>query len=237
MTTSWNNQISEIVQFRIAADKYGIDRLKIICEMFIGKNLTKNNVTDILILADAHSCTQLKTLALEFINTYIKDVKDTSRYKSMRNSHPQLIEDCYNALAEKLEVGLKLSSPWKLKTEDANFFNSHVTIFNVFFCKSIYWFFDNFNARYRFKNKTNFFNAIILHIVVLLIIISNIFSFIEHYIFGTWKNSLKYRQKPPGESVLQFITFVTVFYIVLQASQMPWIYTRKKQQLDNSWWH
>ena len=96
------------IELLIAADKYELNRLKIICEVFMGKNLTKDNVTDILIVADAHCSTLLKTQALEFINTHIKDVQDTNGYKSMRKSHPQLIEECYNALAKKLEqIGIK----------------------------------------------------------------------------------------------------------------------------------
>ena len=86
----------------VAADKYELDRLKIICEIFIGKNMTKNNVTDILIVANAHRSTLLKAQAIEFIATHMKDVMDTDGYKSTRKSHPDLIEECYNALAKKL---------------------------------------------------------------------------------------------------------------------------------------
>ena len=91
------------IELLVAADKYELDRLKIICAVFIGKNMTKDNVTNILIVGDAHSSTLLKTQAIEFINAHIKDVKDTNGYESMRKSHPHLIEDCYNALAEKLD--------------------------------------------------------------------------------------------------------------------------------------
>ena len=87
----------------VAADKYVLDRLKIICEMFIGKNLTKENVTDMLIVADAHNSTLLKTQALEFISAHLKDVMNTNRFKSMRKSRPDLIEECFDALAKKLE--------------------------------------------------------------------------------------------------------------------------------------
>ena len=87
----------------VAADKYELNRLKIICEVFMGNNLTKDNVTDILMLADAHCSTLLKAAAVEFINTHIKDVQDTNGYKSMRKSHPQFIEECYIALTKKFE--------------------------------------------------------------------------------------------------------------------------------------
>ena len=44
----------------VAADKYELDRLKIVHKVFIDKNPTTDNVTNILIFADAHSSTVLK---------------------------------------------------------------------------------------------------------------------------------------------------------------------------------
>ena len=100
-TSSLTDEIA--MELLVAADKYELDRLKIICEVFMGKNITKNNVTNILIVADAHRSILLKTRAIEFINRNRKDVKDTKGYKSMLKLHPQFIEECYNALAEKFE--------------------------------------------------------------------------------------------------------------------------------------
>ena len=86
-TSSLTDEIA--MKLLVAADKYELNRLKIICEVFMGKNLTKDNVTDILMLADAHCSTLLKATAIEFINTHIKDTQDTNGYKSMRKLHPQ----------------------------------------------------------------------------------------------------------------------------------------------------
>ncbi|KAK2516146.1 Spopl [Columba guinea] len=51
-----------------AADKYALERLKVMCEEALCSNLSVENVADILILADLHSAEQLKAQAIDFIN-------------------------------------------------------------------------------------------------------------------------------------------------------------------------
>ena len=51
-----------------AADKYALERLKIMCEEALCNNLSVENVSEVLILADRHSAEQLKAKAIEFIN-------------------------------------------------------------------------------------------------------------------------------------------------------------------------
>lgn len=51
-----------------AADKYGLDRLKALCEEALCNNLDVDNAADTLILADVHSASQLKNQTIEFIN-------------------------------------------------------------------------------------------------------------------------------------------------------------------------
>ena len=87
-----------------AADKYDLRKLKILCEMFIyNATLTKDNVMDLLILADVQRSGHLKTKAIEFINANAIDVMETEGYKALVNSHPHLLDECYRAMAIKLE--------------------------------------------------------------------------------------------------------------------------------------
>ncbi|KFP78571.1 SPOP protein, partial [Atrichornis clamosus] len=51
-----------------AADKYALERLKVMCEDALCSNLSVENAAEILILADLHSADQLKTQAVDFIN-------------------------------------------------------------------------------------------------------------------------------------------------------------------------
>ena len=87
----------------IAAAKYNLNRLKIICEVFIGEKLTTNNAIAILILADMHNSTLLKKTALEFISAHMNEVMKTSEYESMVESRPDLNGECCIALTERLE--------------------------------------------------------------------------------------------------------------------------------------
>jgi len=85
-----------------AADKYALDRLKVMCEEALCNGLTVENVSDVLILADLHSAEQLKAQALEFINTrHVTDVMETPGWKQMVSSHPHLIAEAFKALASQ----------------------------------------------------------------------------------------------------------------------------------------
>ncbi|XP_065577159.1 speckle-type POZ protein B-like isoform X2 [Artemia franciscana] len=82
-----------------AADKYALDRLKVMCEEALSLNLSVENVAEVLILADLHSAEQLKAQSIDFINTHATDVMETSGWKSMIQTHPHLIAEAFRALA------------------------------------------------------------------------------------------------------------------------------------------
>ncbi|CAG0901627.1 unnamed protein product [Darwinula stevensoni] len=82
-----------------AADKYALERLKIMCEEALSQSLSIENAADVLILADLHSADQLKSQAIEFINTHATDVMETKGWKSMIGRHPHLIAEAFRALA------------------------------------------------------------------------------------------------------------------------------------------
>ncbi|MBZ3874357.1 ATP-binding cassette sub-family G member 2 [Sciurus carolinensis] len=82
-----------------AADKYALERLKVMCEDALCSNLSVENAAEILILADLHNADQLKTQAVDFINYHASDVLETSGWKSMVVSHPHLVAEAYRSLA------------------------------------------------------------------------------------------------------------------------------------------
>jgi len=83
-----------------AADKYALERLKVMCEEALCNNLTVENVSEILILADRHSAEQLKAQAIEYINNrHATDVMDTPGWKQMVNTNPHLVAEAFRALA------------------------------------------------------------------------------------------------------------------------------------------
>ena len=87
------------IALAVAADKYDLDRLKIMCEIHLSANLTKDNVTDVLEYADQYCAVVLKTNAMEFINAHATTVIGTEGYKSFRKS--DRIRSCYEELAIK----------------------------------------------------------------------------------------------------------------------------------------
>lgn len=54
-----------------AADKYALERLKVMCEEALCSGLSVDNAAEVLILADLHSADQLKAQAIDFINMYV----------------------------------------------------------------------------------------------------------------------------------------------------------------------
>ncbi|OBS73600.1 hypothetical protein A6R68_15862, partial [Neotoma lepida] len=66
-----------------AADKYGLERLKVMCEDALCRDLSVENAAHTLFLTDLHSAGQLKTQALDFITAHASEVSDTSSWKTM----------------------------------------------------------------------------------------------------------------------------------------------------------
>ncbi|XP_034395602.1 LOW QUALITY PROTEIN: speckle-type POZ protein [Cyclopterus lumpus] len=82
-----------------AADKYALERLKVMCEDAPCTSLSAENAAEVLVLADLHCAEQLKTQAVDFINDHAADVMETSSWKSMVASRPHLVAEAYHSLA------------------------------------------------------------------------------------------------------------------------------------------
>ena len=82
-----------------AADKYALERLKVMCEDALCKSLSVDKAVDILILADRHSADQLKAQAVNYIYMHAVDVMQTQAWKQMIVSHPHLIAEVSHVMA------------------------------------------------------------------------------------------------------------------------------------------
>jgi len=82
-----------------AADKYDLERLKMMCEESLCATLSNETAAEILILADMHSAHQLKIHAIEYINSHATDVMETTGWKEMITNQPHLIAEAFRALA------------------------------------------------------------------------------------------------------------------------------------------
>ena len=83
------------------------------CEEALCSSLTVENATEVFELADLHS-SQLKTQAIEFINSHAEEVMATQGWKDMLREKPTLIEDAFRALATQVRTlgGLSAIFGW-----------------------------------------------------------------------------------------------------------------------------
>uniref|UniRef100_G1QB14 Speckle type BTB/POZ protein n=1 Tax=Myotis lucifugus TaxID=59463 RepID=G1QB14_MYOLU len=82
-----------------AADKYALERLKVLCEEALSRQLSEENAAEMLTLADLHSADQLKTQAVDFINSHAEDVLETQGWQTMVTSYPHLVAEVNCSLA------------------------------------------------------------------------------------------------------------------------------------------
>lgn len=91
------------------------------CEESLCQNLNVDNVASVLMLADMHSATQLKQIAIQFCNSNAKEVMETDGWKQMVQQNPHLISDAYKSLAEVTNPSQidPLSSPPRKRIKSA----------------------------------------------------------------------------------------------------------------------
>ncbi|GKU86654.1 hypothetical protein SLEP1_g1151 [Rubroshorea leprosula] len=85
-----------------AADRYGLDRLRLICEANLCENVAINNVATTLALAEQHRCTQLKAVCLKFVAMpeNLKAVMQTDGFEYLRQSCPSVLSELLQYVAK-----------------------------------------------------------------------------------------------------------------------------------------
>nr|TKW31697.1 LOW QUALITY PROTEIN: hypothetical protein SEVIR_2G122400v2 [Setaria viridis] len=79
------------------ADRYGLDRLKLICEWRLSDCVTVGTAATTLALAEQHHCPQLKERCVEFIAGYLDAVLETEGYKHLEAGCPSVFTDLLKA--------------------------------------------------------------------------------------------------------------------------------------------
>ncbi|KAF6993770.1 hypothetical protein CFC21_010610 [Triticum aestivum] len=79
----------------VAADRYAMERMKVMCESILCKSLDVENVTATLALADQHHCSNLRDACLEFITSTdrMDDVMASQGYAHLKRSCPSIVID------------------------------------------------------------------------------------------------------------------------------------------------
>lgn len=81
----------------VAADRYAIERMKLMCEGILCKSLSAKTVATTLALADQHHCSKLKDACIEFMNSLdrMDDVVASKGYQHPKRACPAIFADIW----------------------------------------------------------------------------------------------------------------------------------------------
>uniref|UniRef100_A0ACD5VH44 Uncharacterized protein n=1 Tax=Avena sativa TaxID=4498 RepID=A0ACD5VH44_AVESA len=90
----------------VAADKYAMERMKMICEGMLCKSIDVQTVATILALADQYHCSNLKDACIEFMlsSNRLADVIASKGYVHLKRSHPGVIVDVFERAAKSRKI-------------------------------------------------------------------------------------------------------------------------------------
>ncbi|KAK1680369.1 hypothetical protein QYE76_041217 [Lolium multiflorum] len=79
----------------VAADKYAMERMKLVCEDRLCKYINVNTVANILALAQLHSCAGLKSACLHFLTSpgNLRAAMDSDGFHHLTTTCPSLLKD------------------------------------------------------------------------------------------------------------------------------------------------
>ncbi|KAL6564300.1 BTB/POZ and MATH domain-containing protein 2 [Orobanche minor] len=84
-----------------AADRYGLDRLRLLCEAKLCEEVAINTVATTLALAEQHHCLALKSVCLKFVALLenLRAVMQTDGFEYLKQSCPQLLTELLEYVA------------------------------------------------------------------------------------------------------------------------------------------
>ncbi|KAM0894387.1 hypothetical protein ACQ4PT_024542 [Festuca glaucescens] len=86
----------------VAADRYGLDRLRATCEQKLCQNIDVHNVATRLALAEQHHCVQLKNACLGFMSSHgvLSAIQETDGFKHLTISCPSVLGEVVDKVAK-----------------------------------------------------------------------------------------------------------------------------------------
>ncbi|KAM3296249.1 hypothetical protein ACQJBY_038538 [Aegilops geniculata] len=89
----------------VAADRYAVERLKLMCESKLGKELDVKTVGLTLDLAERYNCQRLKGCCLKYMARdfeRLRDIKRTEGFEQLKKNHPLVVCDILDEVIDKL---------------------------------------------------------------------------------------------------------------------------------------
>nr|CAB3482505.1 unnamed protein product [Digitaria exilis] len=86
----------------VAADRYGMGRMKLMCESILSGRLSVHRVAATLVLADQHHCSQLQDACVRFINVSnrMDDGAASEGYQHLKRACPTLTSELWERSAK-----------------------------------------------------------------------------------------------------------------------------------------
>ncbi|XP_015891570.3 BTB/POZ and MATH domain-containing protein 2 [Ziziphus jujuba] len=86
-----------------AADRYGLERLRLLCEAILCEHVAINTVATTLALAEQHHCFQLKSVCLKFVAMpeNLGAVMETDGFEYLKQSCPSVLTDLLQYVASE----------------------------------------------------------------------------------------------------------------------------------------
>lgn len=96
-----------------AADRYGLERLLLLCESNLCEDVAINTVATTLALAEQHHCLQLKSVCLKFVAMpeNLRAVMQTDGFDYLKESCPHVLTELLEYVARISEHSLAICSP------------------------------------------------------------------------------------------------------------------------------
>ena len=91
-----DDDYSEMIKhLLVAADRYAMDRMKLLCASVLVENLRVDTMATTLAFADQHNCKSLRDMCIEFMasSNRIRDVMATQGYANLKRTCPSVIVD------------------------------------------------------------------------------------------------------------------------------------------------
>uniref|UniRef100_A0A0A9C5Q0 BTB domain-containing protein n=1 Tax=Arundo donax TaxID=35708 RepID=A0A0A9C5Q0_ARUDO len=92
----------------VAADRYSLERLKLICEDKLCKHIDTGLAATILTLAEQHNCRGLKKACLQFLScpSTLNDVMETDGFEHLARSCPSVLKELISNVSTCVPVDL-----------------------------------------------------------------------------------------------------------------------------------
>ncbi|XP_021715600.1 BTB/POZ and MATH domain-containing protein 4-like [Chenopodium quinoa] len=101
LSSSCESHIADLLIGKLlaAADKYGLGRLRQLCESSLCKGISVNTVGEILALADCHNASELKAVCLRFAAENLAAVMRSDGFEYLREHCPSLQSELLKTVA------------------------------------------------------------------------------------------------------------------------------------------